>query len=262
MHQTNRHRIGIVALAAASVWLAPVALAKLIATEEFENGATRPVTVVVLPSQVELVKQKLIRQESQVEEAGDLEAHLTAAVVAEFRARGYDVHAADAETIAADPGLQEIYLDASRRFREMLTNLEARFSKSRNIENRRYNAGDQVKLLAARLGVDAVALARMQIVAPAAGVRALNFGVGGETATLSVTIVDGRSGDVEAYITLPVMRRSKMFGGHDDIVENPDEEMGNYAAATLGSLPDADASLRVEQSDEDVLEDLEVLLEE
>lgn len=262
MRQRNRRGFIIAALAAASVLLAAVAHAKVIATKEFEDGSTRPVTLVVLPSQVELIKQKLIRQEAQVEEAGELETHLTAAIVAELEARGYDVRAVDAAAIAADPGLQELYIDAGRRFREMLANLEVRFSKSRNIEARRYNAGDQVKLLAGRLGVDAVALARMQIIAPAAGVRAFNLGVGGETATLSVTIVDGRSGDVEAYITLPVMRRSKMFGGHDAIVENPAEEMGNYAAATLDDLPDADPSLRAEANDEDVLSDLESLLAE
>lgn len=261
MSRINRRHSAVFALAL-GLALGPVAFAKLIATKEFEDGSTRPVSVVVLPSQVELTKQRLIRREAQVEESGELEVHLTAAVVAEFRARGYDVRAVDAGTIAADPGLQEVFVDAGRRFREMLANLEVRISKGKNVENRRYNAGDEVKLLASRLGVDAVALARMQIVAPAAGVRALNLGIGGETAMLSVTIVDGTSGDVEAYITLPALSRGKMFGGHDAIVENPAEQMSNYAAATLDDLPDADPSLRAERSDEDVLSDIESLLED
>ena len=70
------------------------------------------------------------------------------------------------------------------------------------------------------------------------------------------------SGDVEAYITLPGLRRGKMFGGHDDIVENPGEQMTNYASATLDDIPEADASLRVERNEEDVLSDLESLLDE
>jgi hypothetical protein len=78
---------------------------------------------------------------------------------------------------------------------------------------------------------------------------------------LTVTIVDGLSADVEAYVTLPVGRRGKMFGGHDDIVENPAREMSNYAEGTLEDLPNADPSLRMETAADDVLSDLESLLE-
>lgn len=240
---------------------AQTAAAKVIATDEFENGETRPVSLVVLPSQVTLVKQKLVRAETQVEESGELEAHLTAAVAEQFRAHGYEVTIVDAGTIAADPALQEVVVDANRRFDELLANVGSRLSKSRNVANREYNAGDSAKLLASRLGVDALAFARMQIVAPAAGVRALNFGMGGETSMLTVTIVDGTSGDVEAYITLPVGGRSKMFGGHDEIIENPEREMENYAAATLEDIPEADPSLRTTTQAEDVISDLESLLE-
>jgi hypothetical protein len=248
-------------MAAVGVGLGQPAAAKVIATEEFESGATRPVSVAVLPSQVSLVKQKMMRQEAQVEESGELEAHLTAAVAAEFSARGYDVTILDTAAIAADPGLQELVVDANRRFGELQANVGAKLAKSKNVRNREFNAGDETKLVAARLGVDALAFARMQIIAPAAGVRALNFGVGGESAMLTVTIVDGASADVEAYITLPAMSRGKMFGGHDDIVEHPAEEMANYAAGTLDDLPAADPSLRAETVEEDVLSDLESLLE-
>lgn len=258
----NNFRPGAVG-ALVTIWLAmvPVASAKLIATDEFEDGATRPVSVVVLPSQVSLVKQKLIRQEAQVEESGELEPYLTAAVASEFRARGYEVRVVDAAAISADPGLQELVIDANRRFDELLTNIGSRLAKTRNVRNREYNAGDTARLVAARLGVDALAFARMQIIAPAGGVRALNLGVGGETAMLTVTIVDGNSGDIEAYITLPAMSRGKMFVGHDAIVENPAEQMANYAAGTMDDLPAAEPSLRIESSSDDVLSDLESLLE-
>jgi hypothetical protein len=52
-----------------------------------------------------------------------------------------------------------------------------------------------------------------------------------------------------------------MFGGHDDIVNNPEEQMTNYAHGTLDDMPEAAPSLRVETSAEDVLSDLESLLE-
>ena len=217
--------------------------------------------VAVLPSQVTLTKQKVIRQEAQIEESGDLEPYLTAAVAEEFRARGYTVKVVDPAAIAADASLQELVVDANRRFDELMTNVGSRLAKSKNVKAREYNAGDEARLLAAKLGVDALAFARMQIIAPSGAVRALNFGVGGETALLNVTIVDGTSSDIEAFITLPTLKRSKMFGGHDEIVENPGEQMGNYAAATLEDMPQAEPTLRVGTSSEDVLSDLESLIE-
>lgn len=249
-----------VALSALALCAAPTAFSKVIATAEFEDGSTRPVSLAVLPSQVELTKQKMLRQEAQIEESGVLESHLTEAVAAEFRQRGYEVAVADAATVAADAGLQELVVDANRRFSELLTNVGSRLSKSKNVRNREYNAGDEARILASRLGVDALVFARMQIVAPAAGVRALNMGMGGESTMLSVTIVDGVSGDVEAFITLPLMGRGKMFGGHDDIIENPEREMANYASGTLDELPEAQRELRAESSSEEVISDLESLL--
>lgn len=261
MNNSSVRRIVAITVAAAGLLVGALSFAKVISTDGFEDGSTRPVSIVVLPSEVQLMKQKLVRVEAQVEESGELEAHLTAAVAEQFRAHGYEVKVVDAAAITADPELQELVVDANRRFSELLTNVGARLAKGKNIRNREYNAGDEVKILASRLGVDALAFARMSIVAPAAGVRALNFGMGGESSMLAVTIVDGISGDVEAYVTLPVGRRGKMFGGHDDIVENPAREMANYAEGTLEDLPNADPSLRVEISADDVISDLESLLE-
>ena len=261
MINTGMRRIMPAAAATIGLACGSAALAKVIATDEFESGETRPVSIVILPSQVTLTKQKLVRQEAQIEESGELEPYLTAAVADEFRARGYTVKVVDAAAISADATLQELVVDANRRFDEMLTNVGSRLAKSKNVRSREYNAGDPARLLAARLGVDALAFARMQILAPAGAVRALNMGVGGETAMLTVTIVDGASSDIEAYITLPALSRGKMFGGHDDIVENPAEQMGNYAAGTLEDLPGADPSLRAETPAEDVLADLQSLLE-
>jgi hypothetical protein len=214
----------------------------------------------VLPSHVTLAKQRLIRQEAQIDESADLEVHLSSAVTEEFRARGYEVRQVDTDAIASDPMLQEQVLDMNRRFDELLTNIGSRLSKSKNMRNREYNAGNEARLLAATLGVDALVFARMDIVAPSGAVRALNMGMGGETSMLTVTVVDGASGDIEAFITLPALSRGKMFGGHDDIVENPAEQMGNYAAGTLEDMPQAEPALRVETNSDDVLADLESLL--
>ena len=261
MSEISIRRLAVIVVAAAGLVVGQWAAAKVIATDEFEDGSTRPVSLVVLPSQVELVKQRLMRLEAQVGESGDLEMHLTAAVAEQFRAHGYEVAVVDVGAIGADPMLQELVVDANRRFSELMGNVGAKISKGKRVRNREYNAGDEARLLAARLDVNALVFARMQIIVPAAGVRALSLGMGGESVMLTVTIVDGTSGDVEAYITLPVGRRAKMFGGHDEIIENPEREMANYAAGTLEDIPDADPTLRVEASGDDVITDLESLLE-
>jgi hypothetical protein len=84
----------------------------------------------------------------------------------------------------------------------------------------------------------------------------------GSQTMMSVSLVDAGTTDIEAYVTLPIMRRGKVFGGYDDVMNNPDEEMARFADATLGDLLDADPSARVESADEDVLSDLESLLGE
>lgn len=248
-----------IAMTAAGVFCSGGAFAEMHATQEFESGATRPVTVAVLPAQVNLVKQRMIRREAQVDEAGELEAHLASAVAAELAAKHYEVDLLTAERINADADLQALVVEANRRYDEVLGNMARRLRKQ--VEEREFNTGDTLALLADRLGVDAVAFVRMNVVANAKAVQALNFGMGGAQTMMSVSLVDGTTTDVEAYITLPIMRRGKTFGGYDDIMNNPDEEMANYAAATLDDLIEADPSLRAESTDDSVLSDLDALLE-
>jgi hypothetical protein len=235
------------------------ARAEMHATEEFESGETRPVSVAVLPAQVDLVKQRMIRSEVQVEEAGELEAHLSRAVAVQLGARQYEVELVTAEQINSDSQLQALVVEANRRYDEVLGTMARRLRK--NIESRNFNTGDTATLLANRLGVDAIAFVRMDLVANAKGVQVLNMGMGGAQTMMSVSLVDGTTSDVEAYVTLPIMRRGKMFGGYEDVMNDPDAEMANYAAATLDDLLEADPELRAEPVDESVLADLDALLE-
>jgi hypothetical protein len=245
--------------AAAATLVMQSATAEMHATEEFESGASRPVTIALLPAHVSLQKQRMIRREAQVDEAGDLEAHLTTAVANGLVGKGYQIEVVTAARINADADLQALVVEADRRFDELLGNVSRKLRKQ--IETRKYHAGDTITLLADRLGVDAIGFVRMDIVANSKAIQALNFGMGGAQTMMSVSLVDKSTTDIEAYVTLPIMRRGKVFGGYDDIMANPDEEMANYANATLNDLLDADPSARVESSDEDVLSDLESLLE-
>jgi len=236
------------------------ASAEMHATTEFTAGTTRPVTVALLPAHVSLMKQRMIRVEAEVEESGQLEGHLTGAVAEGLMAKGYDVRVTTPEQVNADPELQALVVEANRLYDEILTNVSARLRKQ--IESRRYHAGDTLTVLADRLGVDAVAFVRMQIVAAAKGVQIMNMGMGGAQTMMSVSLVDGDTTDIEAYVTLPVMRRGKMFGGYEDIMKDPDVEMANYAEATLGDLLAADPTLRAARPEDDVLGDIESLLAE
>ena len=151
-------------LAAIAVFGAAVtAEAAMHATKEFEQGATRPRSIAFLPPQAMLIKRKIVQTEQQIEESGDLAGYLGASVEAAFKAQGYEVRMLTPTEVGADPELQEMVLDASRRYSELLTQLRTRLP--RQIAKRRYEAGDEMRLLAAKLGVDAVGFAEIQIYA-------------------------------------------------------------------------------------------------
>lgn len=235
------------------------------ATKEFEEGATRPRTIVFLPAQAMLIKQKIVQSEQQLEESGELSGYLAASVEAEFKKQGYDVRVLRPDDVSADPELQELVLDASRRYAELLTQMRLRLP--RQIAKRRYVAGDEMKLLAAKLGADAIGFAEMQIYAAAAGASAVSiltgFGSAGSSTMISVSLIDGKTANIEAFFVPPVMRRGSL-AGYDAIMENPVGRIGDLTEATLRDLPKVDGAVRPSaeaESDEDVLYEVEDLLE-
>lgn len=249
---------GLVAIA-----LAETAVAAMHATEEFENGETRPMSIAFLPPHAMLIKQRIIQAENQLEEAGELSAHLAKSIADQVTAQGYDVQVLDPQTVSSDPELQELVLDADRRYAEMLT--QVRTKLPRQIAKRRYQAGDEMRLLAAKLGVDAIGFADLQIYAAAAGASAVSiltgFGSSGSSTMLSVSLIDGRTAGIEAYFVPPVMRRGSI-AGYDAIMADPAGKIAQIARLTLRDLPNADGSTRAPSDDEDVLGDIEKLLEE
>lgn len=235
------------------------------ATEEFEEGATRPRSIVFLPPQATLIKKKIVQTEQQIEESGELANYLGSSVEAAFKAQGYDVRVLTPADVSADPELQELVLDASRRYAEMLTQVRMRLP--RQIAKRRYEAGDEMRALAAKLGVDAVGFAEIQIFAAAAGASAVSiltgFGSAGSSTLISVSVIDGATSNIEAFFVPPVLRRGSI-AGYDAIMEDPAGRIGELTEATLRDLPPVDAAARASseaESDEDVLSDVEDLLE-
>lgn len=253
------------AVAAIAMAGACAANAAMHATQEFEQGTTRPRSIAFLPPQAMLIKQKIVQTEQQIEESGELANYLGSSVEAAFRAQGYDVRVLTPEEVSADPELQELVLDASRRYSEMLTQLRARLP--RQIAKRRYQAGDEMRLLAAKLGVDAVGFAEIQIFAAAPGASAVSiltgFGSAGSSTLLSVSVIDGTTANIEAFFVPPVLRRGSM-AGYEAIMEDPGGKIAEITKATLRDLPQVDAAARAsrdEESDEDVLSEVEDLLE-
>jgi hypothetical protein len=237
--------------------------AGMYATKEFEAGTTRPRTIVFLPPQAMLIKQKVIQTEQQIEESGELANYLGASVQAAFAAQGYEVRVLDPEQVNADPELQELVLDAGRRYSEMLTQVRTRLP--RQIGKRRYEAGDEVRMLAGKLGVDAVGFAEIQIFAAAPGATAValitGFGAAGSATLLTVSVIDGTTSNIEAYFVPPAMRRGSM-AGYEAIMADPAGRIRELTAATLRDLPQADPAARAPaESDEDVLSDVEDLLD-
>ena len=263
---TTVRRMALEAVAAALIGLgsAQAANAAMHATEEFEKGETRPMSIAFLPPHAMLVKQRIVKAEAQIDESGDLSAHLSNSIADYFTAQGYDVRVLDPATVNADPELQELVLDADRRYAEMLT--QVRTKLPRQIAKRRYQAGDEMRVLAAKLGVDAIGFADLQIYAAAAGASAVSiltgFGSSGSSTMLSVSLIDGRTAGIEAYFVPPVLRRGSI-AGYDAIMADPAGKIAQITRLTLRELPGADGSVRpLDEGDEDVLTDIEELLEE
>jgi hypothetical protein len=257
---TNVLAVGVVAGGAAS------ADAAMHATEEFEQGSTRPRSIAFLPPQAMLIKQKIVQTENQIEESGELAIHLGTSVAAGFKLQGYDVRILLPNEVSADPELQELVLDASRRYSEMLPQMRTRLP--RQIAKRRYEAGDEMRVLAAKLGVDAIGFAEIQIFAAAPGAAAVSiltgFGAAGSSTMISVSVIDGKTANIEAFFVPPVLRRGSM-AGYEAIMADPAGRIGELMGATLRDLPPADAAARAAsegESDEDVLSDVEDLLED
>lgn len=231
------------------------AVGGLNATPEFESGETRPVSIAVLAAEASIVRAKVVDTEALVDESTRLGATFAAALEKAMEAKGYSVEVIGAEQINADPVLQEHVVDANRRFDELQGQV-----RPRRIKRRIYNAGDEVRLLANHLGVDAVAFSGVDVTITPAGKAIVSALIGGNTAGAYATLalVDGVSGDLEA-----MANSIHIVTPGDKTDEEIEEYVTTLAQRAADDLPDADPSKRArDASDEDVLSDIESLLGE
>ena len=227
-------------------------------TNEFVSGATRPQSIALLPVEASITRAQVVETVGLIDESVVFGAQFNTEVAELLTAKGYQVQVVDADRINADRMLQEYVVDAKRAYDEMI----ARY-RPKKLEQRLYNAGDSARLLAAHLGVDAIAFSRLSITITPAG-KAIVAGLFGGTtsgASSMIGIVDGDTADLEVVqIGVAVVMPGE---------KTPDEisaYVANLAAGSTRRLPGADPSQRPEvevaESDEAVLDEVESLIRE
>ncbi|HVY65252.1 MAG TPA: hypothetical protein VHH11_10580 [Gammaproteobacteria bacterium] len=245
----------LLAAGAVAAFVRPVGAA-MHATKEFEAGDTRPKTIAFLPPHATLIKRKVIKAEEQLEEGAELSAYLASSVKNEFAKQGYEVRMLTPDEVNANHDLQELVLDADRRYTELLNQVRLKLPKQ--IAARRYQAGDEMRVLAGKLGVDAIGFADLIMIASAPG--ALFLSGSGTQQMLTVSVIDGSTATIEAYFVPPVLRRGA-FTGFEAVMADPAGKIGEMAALTLRDLPPAAATARAKaETDKDVVSDVEQLL--
>ena len=145
-------------------------------------------------------------------------------------------------------------VDAKRAYDEMMVQY-----RPKRLTKRIYNAGDSVRLLAAHLGVDAIAFSRMNMTITPAGKAIVSALIGGATAgaIAQVCLVDGDTADLEV-----VQVGATAVGPGEKTPGELEAYMAMLAKANTRRIPAADPSARIDVAadDDQVLEDVEALL--
>ena len=247
----------VVTLTAAVAW-STAAFAERGFTDEFLSGATRPKSIALLPAEAAITRQQVVETTGLVDESVVFGAQFNVDVAKILADKGYEVQIVDADRINSDAVLQEYVVDAKRAYDEMI----ARY-RPKKLQDRIYNAGDSARLLAAHLGVDAIAFSKFSITITPAGKAIVSALIGGTTSGASsmIGLVDGDTADLEVVqsgvaIVMPGEKTPDEIAAY----------VANLAAGSTRRLPGADPSQRPEievaESDEDVLDEVESLIRE
>jgi hypothetical protein len=242
------------AIALAALSLATEAFAERGFTDEFVSGATRPQSIALLPVEAAITRAQVVDTAALIDQSVVFGAQFNAEVAKILAQKGYEVQIVDADRINGDRMLQEYVVDAKRAYDEMI----ARY-RPKKLAQRIYNAGDSAQLLAAHLGVDAIAFSKLDITVTAAGKAIVSALIGGTTSGASsmIGIVDGDTADLEVVqIAIAIVTPG------DKTDEEISAYVANLAAGNTKRLPGADPSARVEgaTSDDEVLDEVESLI--
>lgn len=202
--RTRNDWIGLFCLAflATLATATPATSAKRFMTPGFRTTDSRPTTLVVLPPHAEFIKSKTVMTEEMVEECKRLELAAADQIRSLLSGKGYVVRVLTRQEIDADPDLRELLLRVNGRYDEEWAKI---IRKPRKVHSGRYQAGEEAQQIAAQLEVDGIIIPRIQAVGVTGGRKALTFllsfgnAMAQGYARLDLSVVDGKTGQVEAY---------------------------------------------------------------
>ena len=244
-------------------------------TTEFRNLELRPKTIALLPARSTLVEQGVFNSEEKVSETAVLEASLAVMLEKQISSRGYEVRVLTLEEINTDPQLTALVNDTNTRYDEEYAKIVA--LKVSGVKYRRYSIGEPGRLLANYLGVDAVAIPRMQAEGSSGGAKFMKAaGMGGKGTQIHMDfgLVHARTGDLEAFFG--AVKQGSMFGTSlKSILAKPDKFMASLAKVATKKMPKVGKALKPDKlkeepnelvlydpvDEEAVLDDLEGLLD-
>ena len=242
----------VLSCAAALAW-STLALAEK-TTTEFANGSTRPKSVALLPVDATVNRAKVVDTDNLVDDGLRYGSLFNVRVKAALESKGYHVEVVDTARINSDPQIQEYVVEATRGFKDMMSKY-----KPKKLESRIYNAGPSARLLAQKLGVDALAFSTMSVTITGAGKALMAGFLGGSTqgASANLEVVNGKTGDLEAtFFAIAIVSPG----------DKSDDDLAGYvdtlARRTMNKMPGSDPNSRIDvaQSDDDVLEEAEKTL--
>jgi hypothetical protein len=240
-------------------------------TPEFARGEYRPISMVLIPPMAEVMKDKVTTTESMIAEAAGLEDAAGLVLREQLRAKGYELRILSVDQVNDDPVLRQMVRSMNERYD---ADIVQAMKKPKDIRTRRYNFGDEAKVLAAKLDADALIVSRIAASGASGGQKTMAVLIGGSMgyAVVSIGIVAGDNGDLEAFFDGSVGNMSP-----EQLEREPKEVMSKITTSALKKFPAHDAAAKYKKSwpqdsnrqvpdkavsDDDVLMDLEALFEE
>ena len=244
-----------------------------IMTPEFARAEYRPMSLVIIPPRAAVSKDAAFSSQQLIEQGGIVEDAASTACKDILGKLGYEVRVLTVDEVNADPDLQVMVRNVNKRYDEdFLQKITLPFKRQlQDIRKRRFKMGDEARILAARLGVDAIVVARIQAKVTSGGASVFSLGTSGQ-AEMSVGIIAGDNGDLEAFFTgaqlglsakkiekAPLKTMAKLFGSVLKDYPTADELIKvkrSWPQSTNRKIPDAALS------DEDILSDMEAMFEQ
>jgi len=244
-----------------------------IMTPEFSRAEYRPMSLVIIPPRAAVSEDTAFGSHQLIEQGGIVEDAASVACRDIFDELGYQIRVLTVDEVNADPDLQLMVRNVNKRYDEdFLQKITLPFKRQlQDVRSRRFKMGDEARILAARLGVDAIVVSRIEAAGASGGTSIMSLGTSGK-AEMSVGIIAGDNGDLEAFFTgaqlglsakkiekNPLKTMAKIFGGALKDYPTPDELVKvkkSWPQSTDRETPDEALS------DEDVLSDMEAMFEE